>query len=954
MMKKIPLLVMLLLSPLLLISAETRLKLFVSWHDHPEENFSSLPSGEMKRAWRTAFPMKGRALVIDALRPVKATKIILPLKKLNLQSPEMVSEASQCRVFVGNDPQNLSLATEAVILVEGREIDGVPHETVVISGLPEGRYYQIHAPRTKTPYVFGLEAASKQVEMYSDVPEEVKAAPVQYPDIKDLDFSADQHALAIAGCGFRDHGNEERVASDPILAEGGAAQIGWPWRHRSVGFILEQSATLGKIVFTLEKMQMQRPEMSTGLEKAQVFASRDNQNFTCIIPQVSTLLYRDGEKLFARVTLQGTFSGRYFRVYAPWENNFYVFGSRRLNASIKAFSNAIAYAKDFAAPLSANGPFPVSFRLSGCDKSKGVASICVDDQEKPLWQADISQIEADTDHFITITPPQWEPGVRKLRLIIKEEGSEFPQILERCFRFHAGDHRLSPESNAGFTVTEALVGSEKTRFLTAKSKGATLEYSVPASGAYALYVTIKGSGQIKVSAPGIDSNLKLQLWHPADIEENLAGENFAGVAQLEATDKISITATSDSASIGHVILSPISSEQLGIYQAPPAIKPAAIIHADGYSDFYSKEVSPDELRQRVDQFKANHAFAYDWCVGTTAVNYPSKVATVFGQQRDVKFWRNGDRLAAERLHKLLSSGNDPVRILRDYSREKGLRFSLTQRAGAYYSNSTSRSMNAQFFIDHPEFYQTDTNGRILEKPSYAYPEVRNFYLGMIREMAAYKPDAITIEFLRHPPFFRYDQPLIDEYIRRHGNFDKSNYLDDNWQKIQCEIMTAHLQEVRRILDEVDPAIQLEINFDWRAYYRQGIDLKRILELGLVDLISPGIYHIGTDKYFPVKPFIELCKLSPRKVLIFPRIEATIFGGDPTPEEEKGLIKIERKSMSVPMFQQLFIAFLDDGADGIRPFNSGGASLSKALADRSELQRFKTFIMPLLDIRANIL
>ena len=27
----------------------------------------------------------------------------------------------------------------------------------------------------------------------------------------------------------------------------------------------------------------------------------------------------------------------------------------------------------------------------------------------------------------------------------------------------------------------------------------------------------------------------------------------------------------------------------------------------------------------------------------------------------VKFWRNGDRLAAERLHKLLS-GNDPVRF----------------------------------------------------------------------------------------------------------------------------------------------------------------------------------------------------------------------------------------------------------------------------------------------------
>ena len=116
----------------------------------------------------------------------------------------------------------------------------------------------------------------------------------------------------------------------------------------------------------------------------------------------------------------------------------------------------------------------------------------------------------------------------------------------------------------------------------------------------------------------------------------------------------------------------------------------------------------------------------------------------------------------------------------------------------------------------------------------------------------------------------------------------------------------------------------------------------------------GIYHVGSEKYFPVKPFVELCKLSPRKVLIFPRVEATIYGADPTPEEEKGLIKIERKNLSVPMFQQLFIAFLDDGADGIRPFNAGGTWLTKALADRSELQRFKTFIMPLLDIRFNSL
>lgn len=949
-MKRIPLLMAFLLSPLLLMAAESRLKLFVSWHDQAEENFSNLPSAAMKPAWRTAFPMKGRALVIDALRPVTAAKIVLPLKKLNLASPEMVSEAAQSRVFVGNEPQNLVLAKDAVVVVEANTIDGIPHETVMITGLPQARYYQIHAPRTTAAYVFGLENATKMVELHLAEQDLPHASTVQVPNVQDLDFSSDHAALPLAGCGFRDHDREELIASDPVSTEAGTAQIGWPWRQRSVGFILAESATLDKIVFTLEKMQPQRPEMTTGLEQAQVFASRDNHHFTRSIPQVDTQLYRDGDKLLARVTLQGIFSGKYFRVYAPWNNNFYVFGSRRLNSSIKAFSRALAHAEDFSVPLAASGSFPASFRLPGSDKSQGLAAIFVDGQDKPLWQSDFSQLKAGATHFVTITPDHWEAGIRTLRLRVKEEGCEFPQTLEQRFRFHAGDIRLSPETSKGFTATEALAGSETMRFLTAESKGATLEYSVPATGQYALYVTIRGGGEIAVSTRDITSTLQLQLWHPGDSRENLVGESFAGAAAMEAMDKITITARGGAVSIGNVILSPLSNEQLAICQAPTQIIPATIIHADGYSDFYFKEVTPDELRQRIDLSKTNHAFAYDWCVGTTAVNYPSTVATPFGQQRHVQFWRDGDRLAAERLHKLLAAGNDPVRILRDYSREKGLRLSLTQRAGAYYKNPESSSMNAQFFIDHPEFHQVDTQGRIWEKPSYAYPDVRNFYLGMIREMAAYKPDAITIEFLRHPPYFRYDLPLVDEYIRRHGSCDTSNYLDENWQKIQCDIMTAHLQEIRRILDEADPSIQLEISFDWRDYYKQGIDLQKILALGLVDLISPGIYHVGSEKLFPLKPFVEMRKLSPRKVLIFPRVEATIFGGDPTPEEEKGLIKIERKNLSIPMFQQIFSAFLEDGADGIRPFNSGGTWLPRALADRAELQRFKTFIMPLLDIR----
>ena len=247
---------------------------------------------------------------------------------------------------------------------------------------------------------------------------------------------------------------------------------------------------------------------------------------------------------------------------------------------------------------------------------------------------------------------------------------------------------------------------------------------------------------------------------------------------------------------------------------------------------------------------------------------------------------------------------------------------------------------------------TQTNGKRYAKPSYAYPEVRKFYLDMVREIAAYKPDAIVIEFLRHPPFFMYDPPLVKEYTRRYGQCTPKNYLDENWQKMIREIMTHHLKDARKAIDEISPGTALEINFDDQDYMKHGIDLPAILKAGLVDVISPGIYHIGTAKTFPLAPFVAMIKESPRKVLLFPRVEGTIYGKDPTPEEEKGLVKIQRRSLSIPMFKGIFLDFLAQGADGIRPFNSGGVDLAKALSDRTALQRFAIFEMPLLDIRSN--
>ena len=80
------------------------------------------------------------------------------------------------------------------------------------------------------------------------------------------------------------------------------------------------------------------------------------------------------------------------------------------------------------------------------------------------------------------------------------------------------------------------------------------------------------------------------------------------------------------------------------------------------------------------------------------------------------------------------------------------------------------------------------------------------------------------------------------------------------------------------------------------------------------------------------------------------MEGTIYGGDPTPDEEKGLVKIERRSYSLNMFRALWMRFKAEGADGLRPFNTGGTWLAAALADDAFNTQFMEFIEPLLDLR----
>ena len=222
---------------------------------------------------------------------------------------------------------------------------------------------------------------------------------------------------------------------------------------------------------------------------------------------------------------------------------------------------------------------------------------------------------------------------------------------------------------------------------------------------------------------------------------------------------------------------------------------------------------------------------------------------------------------------------------------------------------------------------------------------------MAKEIAAYKPDALVIDFLRHPAFFGYDKPLIDEYTRLYGSCNWNDVGNERWQKMIGEIMTGWLREVRSEIKKIHPAIELEVHIDCENYKKYGTPVDRFLEEGLVDAISPGFYGNGPEKLFSLTPFREMIKKSPIPVKLYPRVESTIDGHDPTPEEEAGLVKRPVQIYcSNNQWKSIYYRFMMDGADGIRPFNTGGPGMARMLNDWAEVRRFVIFTEPLLDIR----
>jgi len=358
-----------------------------------------------------------------------------------------------------------------------------------------------------------------------------------------------------------------------------------------------------------------------------------------------------------------------------------------------------------------------------------------------------------------------------------------------------------------------------------------------------------------------------------------------------------------------------------------------IINDDGFSPFYSGHYkTAEDLHKQMLSFRDTQVAVMEWCVidGSRA-NYPSKVTELIGTGV-TEFGRRGDQMAAETVQRLAASGIDTLQVVASACHEAGMQCFASMRMNNDYPDTAmdgaiGRLLNSDFWRQHPELRIPGKYGQ--SHFSYAYPEVRAFKLGILREVAGRDVDGINLDFIRHPPFFGLDGPLLKAFQSKYQVDGSTVAVDDpRWIPLRAEIMTGFLRDVRRLLDEEGQRkhrhLGLSARVDWKDHAILGCDIETWLKEGLIDYLVVGQHSLGGYE-FDIAPFVSMAKGSGCAVLFGE--EAVLSGHDLTAKEDKliaaGKMKEEtRNILSLEQYQARAARWYAAGADGMHLFNEG--------------------------------
>ena len=310
------------------------------------------------------------------------------------------------------------------------------------------------------------------------------------------------------------------------------------------------------------------------------------------------------------------------------------------------------------------------------------------------------------------------------------------------------------------------------------------------------------------------------------------------------------------------------------------------VSIDGASYLHLCEFStPGDILSLVEPYRHSDVGRIFWAVCYGALtNYPTSVEGA--QYRVEGAWpalldqayrdrdhgitprHRGEKQTLNTLRALTARGIIPQQLAADHvhSMGKGIKFDLMFRMGIL-GNVPRQPDRGDFVSLHPEYRQVRRDGTVIEKASYAFPEVQRLMLDLIREATTLiDADGINLCYTRGPRFLSYEQPILDAFASKYGeDARRVDPADPRLLEIRAGIMTDFMHKVRRTLDEVgaEKGKRLELSI-WAWPHDQpvwlgerpideGLDIRAWIKAGLLDSVvsrgrdpESGIYGIDSD------------------------------------------------------------------------------------------------------------
>ena len=312
---------------------------------------------------------------------------------------------------------------------------------------------------------------------------------------------------------------------------------------------------------------------------------------------------------------------------------------------------------------------------------------------------------------------------------------------------------------------------------------------------------------------------------------------------------------------------------------------------------------------------------------------------------------------------------DPLEVAVRAAHERGLKifFYITLFDEAY-EEPTGELSESWIGQQHPEYYiQHFCLPQFIRGVlSFGYPEVRRYFLDIVREGLGYGCDGVYLDCGRthagaHPipvygwwpqwthPFlaYGYNEPDVARYQERYGEPPpriewtdtrdlEPTAADENWGRVRGEALTEFMREVRPLAREHEASVNVSFfpttynGFNPGYHCRQilgrfHVDWETWVEEGLVDMIRLNVDHrrFGYDDWIANSASTyKKAQDKGVKILVDCAIEGK-YDEVEDPPAALPIVKTEQPDLYFELMDSMVRKMLDSTADGIAYYEHAG-------------------------------